>query len=82
MIRNIIKNLTVELLIQYSIVFIVVSIMLPLYKHFYSNIVISCQIFCKKVFRTPKQNVWYLVKTNLGKHSLCHCVFFLAEAIN
>jgi hypothetical protein len=41
-------------------------------KHFCVHTIILSKNSCKNIFRTGKQNVWFLEKTNLGKFSLRH----------
>jgi hypothetical protein len=74
--KNVIGYLAVKFaFIQCFIAFVETGIVSFLYKHFYAHTIILCKNSCKNIFRTGKQNVWFLKKTNLGKLRLCHTVF-------
>ena len=56
--------------IQHFIVFVERGVVLALRKHFYAVLAFPRNLFCRKIFRTGKQNVWVLCRTNLGVFSL------------
>jgi hypothetical protein len=77
-VKNIIGYLVEKaFFIQRFIVFIEVSVMPFLHRRFYVHSVILCENSHTKIFKTRKQNIWFLCKTNLSKYNLRNSVFSL-----